>query len=324
MPARWRPIFSMRPSAAEAGRGGGRIRIALAVEPGEWHARVLATAFEARGAHVRQFGLDACAFDAAAPGGLRLPGFEDGLPDACLVKTVSGGSFEAVTRRLGLLHALRDLGVTVWNDARAIERCVDKSAASFRLARAGLPTPATWAVEGRAAAAAIVAREAAAGPLVLKPLFGSQGRGLKLVRHVDDLPPPEPLGDVYYLQRFIGAGQGPHEDHRCFVVAGRAAASMVRRGSHWITNVRQGGAPAAMRADPELDALAVAAARAVGADYCGVDIMRDGAGRPMVLEVNSMPAWAALQSVTAVDIAGSLAEALLAALPQAVPAEAAP
>ena len=47
--------------------------------------------------------------------------------------------------RLGVLHALRELGVMVWNDARAIERCVDKSMTSFLLARAGIPTPATWA-----------------------------------------------------------------------------------------------------------------------------------------------------------------------------------
>ena len=70
------------------------------------------------------------------------------------VRAIAGGSFEEVTRRLGVLHALRELGVPVWNDARAIERCVDKSMTSFLLARAGLPTPPTWAVEGADAARA--------------------------------------------------------------------------------------------------------------------------------------------------------------------------
>jgi glutathione synthase/RimK-type ligase-like ATP-grasp enzyme len=45
--------------------------------------------------------------------------------------------------RLGILHALRELGVMVWNDARAIERCVDKSMTSFLLARSAIPTPDT-------------------------------------------------------------------------------------------------------------------------------------------------------------------------------------
>ena len=57
---------------------------------------------------------------------------------------VPGGSFEQVTLYLGVLHALRELGVTVWNDARAIERCVDKSTTTFFLQRAGIPTPWTW------------------------------------------------------------------------------------------------------------------------------------------------------------------------------------
>ena len=88
---------------------------------------------------------------------------------------MSGGTFQAVTLRLGILHALRENGVLVWNDARAIERCVDKSTTSFLLARAGIPTPDTWAVESRESARAIVRREAAHGPL-LKPLFGLGAR----------------------------------------------------------------------------------------------------------------------------------------------------
>ena len=104
------------------------------------------------------------------------------------VRTIAEGSFEAVTRRLGILHALRALGVPVWNEATAIERCVDKSTTTFLLARAGLPVPATWAVEGIEAARRIVAAEASVGPLVLKPLFGAQGRGLMLIREAAELP----------------------------------------------------------------------------------------------------------------------------------------
>jgi glutathione synthase/RimK-type ligase-like ATP-grasp enzyme len=73
---------------------------------------------------------------------------------------------------------------------------------SFLLARAGLPTPATWAAESREAAAEIVQQET--GPLVLKPLFGSQGRGLKLIYSTEELPPPAEVSGVYYLQRYVG------------------------------------------------------------------------------------------------------------------------
>ncbi len=130
------------------------------------------------------------------------------LPAAVIVRSISSGTFEAITRRLGILHAFAHLGVPVWNSAKAIERCVDKSTTTFFLAQAGLPTPETFAVESLANAREVAERELAHGPLVLKPLFGSQGKGIRLVRRLDDLPAPDEIDDVYYLQRFV-AHSGP-------------------------------------------------------------------------------------------------------------------
>src|SRR4051812_13384017 len=185
----------------------------------DWHARVLLRAFAAAGAEARPVRLAECAFDSQRPHGIAVPGFSD-LPDAVLVRAVGGGSFEGVTRRLGILHALRELGRPVWNDARAIERCVDKSATSFLLAACGLPTPETWAVEGAAAAEDVLRRELPHGKLVLKPLFGSQGQGLRLIERAADLPGPQEVGDVYYLQRYLPPANGAFEDQRLFVCDG--------------------------------------------------------------------------------------------------------
>jgi RimK family alpha-L-glutamate ligase len=229
---------------------------------------------------------------------------------------MSGGTFEAVTLRLGVLHALSELGVTVWNDARAIERCVDKSMTSFLLSRAGIATPATWALESYEHARAIVEREAAEGPLVLKPLFGSQGRGLMLIREPQDLPPIEQTaGRVFYLQRFIGAErrEGYH-DFRLLVVQGRVIAAMRRHSSHWITNIKRGARPVAAAVNDEMKTLALRAAAAVGANFVGVDIVYGPDERPVVLEVNSMPAWSGLQKVTSISIASVFADALAAEL----------
>ncbi len=288
-------------------------RIALAGEP-DWHARELAAALTRLGARPVHVSLQACRFETGRPDGLRLDSHEGSLPDAMLVRTMSGGSFEAVTMRLGILHALRDLGVLVHNDARAIERCVDKSMTSFLLARAGIPTPATWSTESAEAARAIVARECASGPLVLKPLFGSQGRGLALIRGIDDLPAPLAVaGGVYYLQRFVAEEREGFRDFRLLVSRGRVVAAMMRHAAHWITNVKRGGRPVAVVPDAAMKELAVRAAAAVGADFAGIDILH-AAGGPTVLEVNSMPAWSGLQKVTPVSIAGVLAADLLAML----------
>jgi RimK family alpha-L-glutamate ligase len=290
------------------------LRIAL-VGDRDWHTRQLTLAFAARGARAVLVKLEDCRFETGRASGLSIAGFGDALPDAAIVRTLAGGSFEAVTLRLGILHALREIGVPVWNDARAIERCVDKSMTSFLLARAGLPTPETWTTEQVDAARAVVAREISRGPLVLKPLFGSQGRNLRLIRRVDDLPDPADIRGVYYLQRFVGVERdGGFHDFRVLVSRGRSIAAMIRHSAHWVTNVKRGGKPVAVVADATMKELAVRAAAAVGADFAGVDILYDADGKPSVLEVNSMPAWSGLQKVTAVNIASVLAADLIAAL----------
>jgi tetrahydromethanopterin:alpha-L-glutamate ligase len=294
-------------------------RVALVSDRLDWHARELIKALTAAGARATLVRLEDCRFETDHPHGLHMPGFADRLPDAVFVRCLSGGSFEAVTVRLGILHALRESGVPVINDARAIERCVDKSMTSFLLARAGIRSPATWVTEQPAVARGLVEREAAQGPLVLKPLFGSQGRNLRLIAGPDDLPDPGAVAGIYYLQRFVGVERdGGFRDFRLLVWHGRVIAAMMRHAPHWITNVKRGGRPVAVVADHGMHELALRAAAAVGADLAGVDILYDADNQPTVLEVNSMPAWSGLQTVTNVNIASIIASGLIGSLARPV------
>jgi tetrahydromethanopterin:alpha-L-glutamate ligase len=288
-----------------------RVSVALVIDRPDWHARELTRQLRLLGTRVVPMSLSSCSFDTQSRTGLRIPDFAERLPSAVLVRSVPGGTFEAVTRRLGILHALRASGVIVMNDARAIERCVDKSMTSFLLARAGIRTPATWVVESHDAAAAIVRRQIAHGPLVLKPLFGAQGRGLRLIRAEDDLPDPAPVRGVYYLQRYVGVASDTFRDFRLLVSAGRVVAAMMRHATTWITNIKRGGRPVAAVIDQEMKALAIAATAAVSADFAGVDIVHDPEGRPSVLEVNSMPSWSGLQKISSANIAEVLAADLV-------------
>ena len=290
------------------------MRLALVVDQPEWHSRALVQAFAEFGAAAVPVRLAACAFDTTRPSGLEIPGFPESLPDAVLVRAIGGGSFEEVTRRLGILHALRELGVPAWNDARAIERCVDKSTASFLMARAGLPTPATWTVEGIEAARTVVERETSRGALVMKPLFGAQGRGLVLIERVEDLPATDAVHGVYYLQRYVSTGADTFQDWRLLVCGGETIAAMTRRSTNWITNIGRGGRPESLQPTAELSNLALQAVASVGARYAGVDLLRGPNGEALVLEVNSMPGWKGLQQVTEASIAGRLAAAFMAAL----------
>jgi len=294
-----------------------RPRIALFVEEagGDWHARQLRTAMEARGVEVVTTTLKACAFDTRCPSGLDIPGFDGAVPDGAFVRSVSTGTLEQITKRLGILHALRESGVRVWNDARAIERCVDKSTATFLFQRAGLPVPITRVSERRDDAFRFLDQRG--GRMVMKPLFGSQGNGVTRVDDSSAIPAAETLGNVYYTQAYLrSVDEQRFSDWRVFVSRGRVLAAMVRSGSSWVTNIHQGAAAEAVTEELrfELDGLALAAAEAVGADYAGVDLIRDSGGALMVLEINSNPAWKGLQSVTDVNIAWTLAEDFLAAL----------
>ena len=104
---------------------------------------------------------------------------------------------------------------------------------------------------------------------MLKPLFGSQGRGLKLIRTADELPPPDEVAGVYYLQRFVGVEGGDgFRDFRLLVSRGRVIAAMMRHAAAWITNVKQGGRPLATVPDREMKELAVARRCSGGGGFC--------------------------------------------------------
>jgi len=295
------------------------LRVAIMADETGWHTRQLQTALRARGAQGRCVDLADCDIDTgAAWHGLSIPGYGKELPDAVLVRGIAGGSFEQVTKRLGVLHALRELGVPVYNDARAIERSVDKSMTSLLLRAAQIPSPPTWATESEARARRIVMREAAAGhALVLKPLFGSQGKGLALVGTVDGVHHPLPnldglYGRMAYLQRFVPPAATPGYDWRVLVIGGRAVTAMRRVSQHWVHNVAQGARCEPAELTPELCRLAEQATAALDMDYAGVDLL-PGAAREgiQVIEVNGVAAWQGLQKVTRFSIAQAIVDDLL-------------
>jgi len=289
------------------------LRIAIITDDPGWHGKQLCLAFAARGAQASYVSLTECRLQigrAELP--LFIPGFAERLPDAVFVRGVPGGSLEEVIFYLDVLHALKILDVPVYNDARAIELSVDKGMTSFLLQQAGLPTPMTWVLRDREQALAIAEQELAAGHfLISKPLFGSQGEGIRRMEKSTDLLWLTSSRGIYYLQRFVVCSGEGFSDLRVFVIKGRAIAAMRRRGISWLNNVARGAACERVEIDPVLAALAVKATGVLQMAYAGVDIICDRQGRYVVIEVNSVPAWKGLQSVCDMDIAAALAGDLL-------------
>jgi len=289
-------------------------RVAILTDEPGWHGRELQRALRALGVKCAFASLSDCRIDLeSSQARVLIPGFGTQGPDAAFVRSIAAGSFEQVTLRLSVLHALRELGVPVYNDARAIERSVDKAMTTFLLRRHGIATLPTWVTERESVARGVLMRESAQrSELVVKPLFGSQGKGLQRLASGSSVPDEQAVRGVWYLQRFLNNGDGNWHDWRVLVAGGRPVSAMLRRGRSWVTNVARGARVEAVAAEGPLAELAIAAAEAVGADYAGVDLMRDADGRWLVLEVNSIPAWRGLQAVTKARIADALAADLVA------------
>ncbi len=288
----------------------GRIAV-FTDEPG-WHGARLREAFSKRGYTGEYVSLTECRFS-VEPGGplVMIPGFELALPDAAFVRGVPGGSLEEVVFYLDILHALKKLGVPVYNDGVAIERSVDKAMTSFLLQNAGVPTPPTWVVRDRNVALEIAERELKNGfHLITKPLFGSQGEGLRRIEKMTDLFWLTSSHGIYYLQRFIDCEGDGFSDWRVFVINGKVVASMRRRGVSWLNNVARGAICEAADANHMMNQLAVRAVHELSMDYAGLDIIRNAEGNYSVIEVNSIPAWKGLQGVCHIEVADLLAEDL--------------
>ena len=225
-----------------------------------------------------------------------------------IVRSIPGGSLEEVTYRLNALHYLEKLGVRVINSARVIEKTVDKFYCTALLARAGLPVPRTVVAESFETAMA-AAEEM--GTVVVKPVFGSLGKGIVRVEDPDTayrVFRALELGRyVYYVQEYLESGG---QDFRLMVTGKRVLGAMGRRGQGWKTNIACGATAEEYRPEPEIASLAVAATKALGADYAGVDILVS-AGKPYILEANGIPGWTGLQSVSHIGIAKGLAEFFL-------------
>lgn len=288
-------------------------RIAIFTDDPGWHGKQLCLAFESRGYKGEYVSLTECKINLGSsllP--IIFPGFETSLPDAVFVRGVPGGSLQEVVFYLDILHGLKTMGIPVYNDGYAIEKSVDKGMTSFLLSNSSINTPLTWVCRDRSDALAIAEQELKKGfKIISKPLFGSQGEGVRRLEKMTDLIWLTSSNGVYYLQRFINSkGQG-YSDIRVFVINGKAVAAMRRRGTSWLNNVARGARCEVIDLEVDLSLIAVKATRALSMDYAGVDIIKDEEGQYSVIEVNSIPAWKGLESVCQLKIADLLAEDLI-------------
>lgn len=225
--------------------------------------------------------------------------------DAVLVRTMPPGSLEQVVFRMDVLGRMEASGAVVLNPARAIEAAVDKYLTSAKLQAAGLLTPRT--VVCQTVDDALAGFEQLGGDVVMKPLFGAEGRGI--ARLQDEALAQRAfsllvqLGGVIYLQEYV-----PHEgqDLRVFLIGERAWGMRRSNPLDWRTNVSRGAKAEPLELNDTLVSLARRAANAVGAPIAGVDLLPGRDGELYAIEVNAVPGWQALSRTIGVDIASEV------------------
>ena len=226
-----------------------------------------------------------------------------------IVRPVGRGSLEEIIFRMDMLHRLERLGTFILNSPAAIERSIDKFYTLALLEEAGLSVPKTAVTES--ADEALKAFYELGGDVVLKPIFGSRGRGST---RISDPDVAERIfkalsfhHQVLYLQEFIPHG---YSDLRVLVLGGNVLATMRRVSDTWKTNVSQGARPIAIKLQEDLGDMAIKAAETVGCELAGVDIL-EGPKEPLIVEVNSQPGWKGIQTVTNVKIADEIVRYLI-------------
>lgn len=224
--------------------------------------------------------------------------------DCILTRAMSHGSLQHIVFRMDWLQQVEtQCSLPVINSARTVEAAIDKYLSLEKIRSAGIRVPKTYVSQNTDVAMSQFER--LAGDVVVKPIFGSQGRGIvrlqdadSAIQHFENLIAD---GQVIYQQQFLEH----NGDYRLLVIGDEVYGMYRRRPGHWLTNASQGAICRSHCPSPEEILLARKTAASVGALIAGVDVVYEG-NVPYVVEINSSPAWQAISKVVETDIAAQV------------------
>lgn len=225
--------------------------------------------------------------------------------DAVLERSIS------FARGLYATQILNSWGVPTVNDSQVAAICGDKLTTTLMLEKARVPQPRVKIAF--TPESALDAIEELGYPVVLKPVVGSWGRLLSKINDREAaeaiLEHKETLGSyqhsIFYIQEFITK---PGRDIRAFVVGDETVCAIYRTSPHWITNTARGGQGMVCPVTPALNAICIAAAKAVGGGVLAIDVLEDPQRGYLVNEVNHTMEFHTTVPTTGVDIPGMIVD----------------
>lgn len=227
--------------------------------------------------------------------------------------------FDAVIPRIGasvtyygcsVLRQFEMMGVFTLNESTSITRSRDKLRSLQILSRSGIGLPVTSYAHSTKMTEQLI-RMVGGAPCVIKLIEGTQGKGVILAETakaaesvIDGLRQTKAH---FLVQEFIKESNG--SDIRCFVIGDKVVASMMRKAKEgeFRSNLHRGGTAIPVEISEEESMVAINAARALGLNVAGVDLLRSSRG-PLVLEVNSSPGLQGIETSTRLDIASMIIE----------------
>lgn len=230
--------------------------------------------------------------------------------DFVIVRTMPLGSLEQIVLRMDVLHLLQRQGVCVVNSPRALEIAIDKWLALYTLRELGVSMPRTVSCQTRADA--MVAFELLGGDIVVKPIFGGEGRGIVRITDPDIawrvFSTLEQMRQVAYIQAFI-----PHHgyDLRLLVIGDEVLAVRRQSMDDWRTNVSRGAVAIPHEPTDTQRRIALQAARSVDGFAIGVDLIPGKDGKDYLIEINAVPGWKGTGAALGVDVADRFIEQLV-------------
>ncbi|MEI8003183.1 MAG: RimK family alpha-L-glutamate ligase [Methanothrix sp.] len=285
------------------------MRVAIIVsDPQDWTAQALLASFSKKGMDAFFLNFSELSAGIDSSQSFRCSGVDLLNLDAIVVRDLGRRGPGDVAFRFETLQALQERGIAIINPPQAIARAANKFATSRALHDAGVATPRTAVTTSLDEALKAVHDFKKA---VSKPLFGYKGRDIILLEdgNEQDQARLESILEsqgLVYLQEFI-ALETPR-DIRAFVVDGAVLGAIYRVAppGQWISNLARGGRAVACPLTEELEDLAAKAAKAVGAVYCGVDLLETTHGLT-VIEVNATPSGKGIFEALGVNVTEAIA-----------------
>lgn len=215
-----------------------------------------------------------------------------------------------------ILQMLKKLNIKIFNNVKAIEICDDKLLTHIALAQSDIPMPKTiggvlcYYPQAKVQENILQIAENELGyPMIIKECYGSLGKGIYLINNKDELNEIAEKVKLkpHLFQQFIKESSG--KDIRVIVIGGKCVGGMLRQNSaDFRSNIEVGGKGYPTTLTQEQIDLCERVSKILNLDYCGIDLLIDKHGKPLVCEVNSNAFFRTFEQITNINVAKLYAE----------------